>query len=146
MPQPTLSRRRFHRLTGAAVGGLAAGTLAGCAAGDRTVSAARPVGMPGAAEPHVCRGLNACKGRGAAGRNTCAGQGACATAKHHACKGMNECKGQGGCGESLGANACKGQGACAVPLTDDKWKKARAAFEAKMKSAGKPFGPAPNKS
>ena len=33
---------------------------------------------------------------------------------------------------------------CAVPILDKKtWQKARDAFEARMKSAGKSFGPAP---
>ncbi len=97
-------------------------------------------------EPHVCRGLNTCKNTGASKDNACAGQGTCATATHHECAGQNDCKGQGGCGEKPGQNACKGMGECSVPLSDDAWKKARAAFEAAMKEHGRTFGQAPPKS
>ena len=96
-------------------------------------------------EPHVCRGLNSCKGLGKGGENACAGQGACASVADHACGTQNECKGQGGCGELPGMNACKGQGACHVPLMDEIWPKARAAFEAAMKKSGKDVGAAPAK-
>jgi hypothetical protein len=130
-----LNRRDFNRLTAIAV--------CGPAAGGRAVRAQEKKDDPGSPllqDPHVCRGLNTCKGQGAGGNNACAGQGTCATAKAHACQGQNECKGQGGCGENPGANACKGQGACAVPLADDKWAKARKAFEEKMTKAGKKAG------
>lgn len=96
-------------------------------------------------EPHVCRGLNACKGKGAGEKNACGGQGACASAEHHECKGQNECKGQGGCGEYPGQNACKSKGECAVPLKAKAWKNARKAFEVQMKKAGHEFGDAPKK-
>ncbi len=92
---------------------------------------------------HVCRGLNMCKGQGQGGGNACAGQGACATAEAHSCHAANACKGQGGCGDFAGQNACKGQGECNVPLREDTWVKARAAFEKAMKAAGKDVGPAP---
>lgn len=97
-------------------------------------------------EPHVCRGLNTCKGKGASGDNECAGQGTCATAEHHGCQGQNACKGQGGCGEAPGQNACKGQGNCAVPLMEDAWTKARAQLEKAMAAQNKQLGPAPPKS
>ncbi len=48
-------------------------------------------------EPHVCRGLNTCKGKAQSGKNDCAGQGDCATAKAHTCAGDNDCAGLGGC-------------------------------------------------
>jgi len=95
-------------------------------------------------EPHVCRGLNTCKSKGAGGENACAGQGTCATAEHHECHTQNACKGQGGCGEKPGQNACKGKGECAVPLGEDAWKKARAKFEELMKAADKPVGAPPS--
>lgn len=143
MDNSDLNRRDFQRLTLAALGGLAVG-------------AGLPVSAEAAAEktlldePHVCRGLNACKNRGGCGeskgKNDCAGQGTCATAQKHGCNADNACKGQGGCGEKPGENACKGQGACAVPLGSETWSKAREHFEAAMKKAGKPFGPAPKKS
>jgi len=104
-------------------------------------------------EPHVCCGLNTCKGHGACktdkhackGKNECAGQGRCATAKHHACGGHNDCAGQGGCGAHPGQNAkCKGSGECAVPLNKQAWAKARAAFETVYEAKhGKKPGPAP---
>ena len=87
-------------------------------------------------EPHVCKGLNTCKGKGKGGENACAGQSACATANEHSCHTHNECKGQGGCGDHPGQNACKGQGECAVPLSKPSWETARTAFEKAMKDAG----------
>ena len=98
-------------------------------------------------EPNVCRGLNICKGHGKGGKNDCAGQGECATAKAHTCAGDNDCAGLGGCNAKVdmpGENKCKGMGGCAVPITDKAiWKKARANFETAMKKAGKKVGPAP---
>jgi hypothetical protein len=142
----SVSRRRF--LTVAAVGGLVSGTVAvgqekkekEKKEGDKKNDPERMM-----QEPHTCRGLNTCKGKGKGGGNDCAGQGKCATAEAHTCKGDNTCKGQGGCGEYAGQNACKGQGTCAVPLKDSTWKKARTNFEAVMKKAGKKVGPAPPK-
>jgi len=100
--------------------------------------------MAAGGEVHACRGLNACKGQGVGGDNSCAGQGTCATASAHSCSGQNECKGQGGCDENPGSNACKGQGGCEVPIKKaDTWQKAREAFEARMKEAGKEVGAAP---
>ena len=137
----TWSRRDFGKLTLAAFGGLAAANvLSGC---KSTGQGATDTSLL-LKEPHVCRGLNTCKGKGATGENKCAGQGKCATATHHSCAGQNDCKGQGGCGEKPGQNACKGQGKCAVPLKEEAWKKARAAFEKQATAAGMEVGPAPS--
>ncbi len=94
-------------------------------------------------DPHTCRGLNTCKGKGAGKDNGCAGQGTCATAEAHGCDGHNACKGQGGCGGHPAENSCKGLGACEVPLKEKTWKKARHTFEAQMKKQKKEFGTAP---
>jgi hypothetical protein len=57
---------------------------------------------------------------------------------------MNDCKYHGGCGGEHGINDCKGKGGCGhFPITGDAWKKARGAFEARMKAANKPVGQAP---
>ena len=95
------------------------------------------------AEPHVCRGLNTCKGLGRGGDNTCAGTGACASIADHACATQNECKGQGGCGSNPGMNACKGEGGCHIPLMEDAWKRARQTLEGALKKQGKEIGAAP---
>jgi hypothetical protein len=129
-----LSRREFHKLTSAALGGLAAGTWLGCSPAAKQAEAAT--------ELHVCRGLNSCKGHGADGKNACAGQGTCATVQH-GCAQQNTCKGQGGCGETPGENDCKTKGGCEVPVGGDMWTKARAKFEARMKTQGKEIGAAP---
>lgn len=134
------TRRDFTKLAMAALGGVVAGTAALSQAADQKKDEG-----PWLNEPHVCRGLNACEGRGVDKKNKCAGQGACATAKKHSCHGENDCKGQGGCGAKPGENACKGMGECSVPLSEDGWKKARTSFEAAMKKAGKKVGEAPKK-
>jgi len=137
MSERGMSRRDFSVLSLAALGG----TLIGCESTDQKKMAQHDHIL--LKEPHVCRGLNTCKGKGK-GDHACAGQGGCATAEAHACKGQNECAGQGGCGERPGENAtCKGTGNCAVPLNDDAWKRARANFEAAAKKAGLEVGPAP---
>ena len=95
LPPDVLDRRDFHKLTAAALGGLAAGAILGCGgAADPAAQVVAP------SEVHLCRGLNECKGQGKGGGNACRGQGACATAKEHACGGQNECKGLGGCGDN----------------------------------------------
>ncbi|MFV1996134.1 MAG: hypothetical protein ACC661_11920, partial [Verrucomicrobiales bacterium] len=67
----TSSRRGFLvRMTAASFGGLVAGVAATARAADD------PKDHPLLNEPHVCRGLNTCKGKGQGGENTCAGQGA----------------------------------------------------------------------
>jgi len=136
MKSSDLSRRDFSKLTAAALGGVLAGSLA------LTASAADDE-SPLLKEPHVCCGLNTCKGKNGGKDNDCAGTGHCASAKAHSCKGDNECKGQGGCGEHPGENSCKSKGACSVPLEAKSWKKARANYEAAMTKAGKKFGASP---
>ncbi len=161
MKNSTITRRDFNKLTAAALGGLVAGTVVGCGGStEQPAPAPAPTDNGSAAtnggevvtaslmmeEPHVCRGLNTCQGKGASGDNACAGHGACATAEKHECHGMNICKGQGGCGETAGQNACKGKGNCAVPLSDKAWAGARKKFEELMTGAGKEVGEAPAKS
>lgn len=159
MSRKDLDRREFNRLAVAAFGGVVAGSLAGCQqqppAANSGTGAGGTTPAPGDSsagetavslllvEPHVCRGLNTCKGMGASKENACAGQGTCASVEHHQCGGQNACKGQGGCGAHPGENSCKGEGHCAVPLMDHAWGPARKNFEAAMKAAGKEFGAAP---
>jgi hypothetical protein len=152
MTDKTLNRRELCRLALAALGGLTAGTLAGCA--GKTQPAAGPDqtakeadGTPRLLQdPHVCRGINTCENKGKKGTfNECAGQAHCATVAAHDCNGMNDCKGLGGCGEHPGENDCKGKGGCEVPLSDKTWPKARKRFEELMTRAGKKFGAAPPK-
>ena len=166
MVRNQLSRRNFSRYAFAALGGIAAGSLAvsltGCGGGQPSGgtaptsnstapanSSVTPIAdaKTATSDMHACAGLNGCKGKGADGKNACAGQGGCASAAmKHECKGHNACKGQGGCGEMLGKNDCKGHGSCAVPMKDQTaWQKARDKFEAKMKVEGKEVGPAPAK-
>lgn len=154
-----LDRRDFHKLTLAALGGVLAGATAGCGgAAQQTGPAAVPATTTAATtkelseveqliidEPHVCRGLNSCKGLGRGKDNDCAGLGVCATMADASCGGNNACKGQGGCGELPGMNSCEGKGACHIPLMEPAWDKARAAFESAMKKSGKKFGIAPEK-
>jgi hypothetical protein len=129
-----VSRRDFGKLALAAFGGVVAGSVLG----GKLLSADDK--KPAPKDAHVCCGLNSCKGKGADGKNDCAGQGSCATVDAHGCKGTNACKGQGGTGD----NACKGKGSCAVPPKGDAWKQARASYEARMTKAHKKFGPAPS--
>ena len=100
-----MNRRDFAKLTAAALGGLLAGAglTEGAAKKPKKKDPKKPLFLQ---EPHVCRGLNTCKGKGKGGKNDCAGQGACATAKAHTCGGDNDCAGLGGCGEHPGENAC----------------------------------------
>lgn len=137
MADSNVSRRRFSQLSAAAFGGLVLGVNSAQAEDKKEAESLL------LKEPHVCRGLNTCKGVGASKDNSCAGMGQCATAKAHECKGMNECKGQGGCGAKPGENACKTMGECAVPLSEKAWKTARKNFETAMTKAGKKFGDAP---
>jgi hypothetical protein len=135
-----LSRRDFGKLTLAALAGMAAGAATVAGADDKTAALKNPL----LSDPHVCRGLNTCKAKGAGKKNSCAGTGQCATTAKHGCGAQNACKGQGGCGEHPGENACKGQGDCSTPLHSSAWKKARARYEELMKQAGKKFGKAPD--
>jgi hypothetical protein len=159
MAERPFDRRDFHKLTSAAIGGLAAGAILGCnpgggggaaknepakeKEGKETPSGGAAAGTLAAAELHLCRGLNECKGQGKDKQNSCRGQGACATAKEHSCGGQNECKGLGGCGNDVGANECKGKGGCHVPLMDDAWKKLREKKEADWKEKKVEAGAAP---
>jgi hypothetical protein len=137
-----IDRRTFNQLTAAALGGIAAGSLAGCG-GDKPAAKPAGTGTTAVADVHVCRGLNDCKGKGKGGENTCRGQGACAAAKKHDCSGQNECKGQGGCGESAGANECKEKGGCHVPLMPHIWTKLHDKLEAEWKAKKLDYGKAP---
>lgn len=151
MGNPRIDRRQFHQLTSAAFSGLAAGALVGCTSGgkqggapssgkDGAESSRSVGGVLAAAEVHLCRGLNDCKGLGKTKDNSCRGQGVCATAKEHTCGGQNDCKGLGGCGEAVGANDCKGKGGCQTPLMEGAWetlrKKKEAEWAAKKLEAG----------
>lgn len=164
-----LDRREFHQLTLAALGGVIAGSAIGCgetkpqnAQGVQPAPASPPTtsGSPASKkevsltaeaeaiimdEPHTCRGLNSCEGKGRSKDNACAGQGTCASIADSMCGGHNDCKGQGGCGTSPGMNDCKGKGGCHIPLMDSAWTTARAAFETAMAKNDKKFGPAPAK-
>jgi hypothetical protein len=144
MNRRDLNRRDFGKLAMAALGGMLAGAAAVEAADEKPKKKdpKKPLLLQ---EPHVCRGLNTCKGKGKGGKNDCAGQGACATAKSHTCSGDNECAGLGGCGAKPGENACKGKGECGVPLDKKAWAKARKRFEEEMKKAKKKIGDAPKK-
>jgi hypothetical protein len=161
MDENELNRRDFSRLTMAALGGIVAGTVAGCGGEEKPTAPATPPTRTSTdstektpavqvasikGEPHACRGLNSCKDQGASGKNDCAGMGECATKSwEHSCSGQNDCKGQGGCGENATQNDCKGKGGCHVPLMASAWDKARQHFEDKMKEAGKEVGAAPAK-
>lgn len=143
MDHSELNRRDFQRLSMAALGGMLIGAGAADAADEKDAKKDSKKN-PLLSEPHVCRGLNTCKGKGADKKNACAGQGACATVKKHTCSGENACRGQGGCGAHPGENECKGMGACAVPLhAGATWEKTRKRFEELMKKEGKKVGPAP---
>ncbi|VTT99543.1 Uncharacterized protein OS=Planctomyces limnophilus (strain ATCC 43296 / DSM 3776 / IFAM 1008 / 290) GN=Plim_3266 PE=4 SV=1 [Gemmataceae bacterium] len=135
------NRRDFTKLAAAALGGLVAGTAIAQEKKDDKKDKKNPL----LSDKHVCRGLNTCKGKGAGGKNDCAGMGSCATAKAHECATLNECRGQGGCGEKPGENECKGMGKCAVPLKDKAWTAARKRFEELAKKENIKVGPAPKK-
>ncbi len=139
-----LKRREFHKLTAAAFGGLLAGS-GGLVAAQGQEGKPKLLVDPALLlqEPHVCRGLNACRGKGKGEQNACAGQGACAVVKKHSCNGENDCKGQGGCGGYPGQNTCKGKGHCAVPLAKETWSIARMQLEHLVADMGKRLGAAP---
>jgi len=113
-----MDRREFSKAMGAVVAGMVAGSRAFA---DEKEPAAAKKATAKATEPHICKGHNSCKGKGADGKNACKGQGSCASAAaKHDCKGKNDCKGLGGCktAESAGPgkNSCKGKGGCEVPV------------------------------
>jgi hypothetical protein len=147
MSERNIDRRDFHKLTTAALGGLAAGAILGCNKPGGGAGGTAPAGDTAIAKAdiHLCRGLNECKGHGKGGENACRGQGACATAKEHSCGGQNECKGLGGCGETVGANDCKTKGGCHVPLMDDAWSTLRKKKEAEWTEKKLESGAAPAK-
>jgi hypothetical protein len=134
-----LNRRDFAKLTVAALAGVCAGSQA-----EPAVAKSQPVPRnPILSDPHICRGINMCRARGADRRNECSGMGTCATAAYHICKGHNECRGQGGCDMRPGENQCRGWGMCDVPLKPVIWQRARARFEQLMKENHWRCGPAP---
>ena len=142
MTDQDLNRRDFSKLAVAAFGGMLAGAGVAQAAQDKKTGKKNPYLY----DPHICRGLNTCKGKDPQKDNACAGQGDCATVAAHSCKGENTCRGQGGCGEKIGENACKGMGGCEVPIAkDETWKKALKRFEEVMTAEGKKVGSAPKK-
>jgi hypothetical protein len=138
-----LNRRDFGKLTAAALSGAMAGALLGgrgaAAAAAAAAEPAKPTDSRWLQDPHICCGLNTCKGHGKGAANSCAGTGQCATVAAHGCAGQNACAGQGPTGE----NSCKGKGGCAVPVSGAEWTKARASWEAAMTRAGRKFGAAP---
>ena len=126
MSRSDLSRRDFNKLSLAAFQGAAAGmVVAGVTGNLQGAKDDKKKKHPLLTEPHICCGLNTCKGKDKSKKSACAGQGTCHTAKKHDCKGYNVCKGEGGCGSNPGMNACKGKGDCAVPLSEKTWKIAR---------------------
>ena len=144
MPQQSWDRRKFNELSAAAIGGLVAGSLAGCGSqppGNKVPTAS----SISAGEKHLCRGLNDCKGQGAGGKNDCRGQGDCATVEHHSCGGQNDCKGLGGCGPTAGMNDCKGKGGCHVPLMDSAWTQIRERKQDAWTKASEKFSDPPPK-
>ena len=155
MKRENVSRRDFNKLGVAAMGGLMAGSLVGCGGGEKTEKTDEKTGKTEAdstkkdadkADPlaawgdkHVCKGLNACKGKGKGGGNECAGKGACFTANEHACHTANDCKYQGGCAgdfAKVASNDCKGMGDCGVPLSEGAYEAAYKKFKADMEKAG----------
>src|SRR5258708_3273744 len=123
MKNVELNRRDLGRLAAAAFGGAIAGPLP--APGRRgalpAAEPAKPDDRPWLKDPHLCCGLNTCKGHGKGASNDCAGMGTCATVAAHGCAGENACAGQG----AAGANGCKGKGSCAVPVPREGRKKAQ---------------------
>jgi len=127
MDPQELNRRDFHRLTMAAVGGVLAGTVAGCGGEDKPAPPpkAHPQRPPTPNRPSRLnrrarksprsRGIRTraadstpARIKGPLARTTVPGNGVCATkAWHHSCGGQNDCKGQGGCGETATMNDCK---------------------------------------
>jgi hypothetical protein len=129
-----MNRRDFTKVMGAVAAGMLAGSKA--FAGEEKKAAAK------AADKHVCKGHNDCKGQGADGKNACKGKGGCASAAaKHDCKGKNDCKGLGGCaGGDAGCaakNSCKGKGGCSVPVKAEHTKDKAAKSSCKGKSGCK---------
>lgn len=145
MAQQSFDRRDFHKLTTAALGGLAAGAVLGCSKKDEKIKGGDGITQVATNDVHLCRGLNECKGQGKDGKNSCRGQGSCATAKEHSCASQNDCKGLGGCGGKEGANECRQKGGCSVPLMEGAWESLRKKKEAEWGEKKLEIGPAPPK-
>ncbi len=151
MSHEKVNRRDFTKLSALAMGGMMAGSFAGCGAktektgepqaektgAETQASGKEDTALAAWSDKHVCQGLNACKGKGKGGDNECAGQGKCFTTNKHTCHYENDCKYQGGCGESVASNECKGKGECGVPLSEGTWQTAYKKFKADMTKAGK---------
>ncbi|MEX0727150.1 MAG: hypothetical protein WEB58_23215 [Planctomycetaceae bacterium] len=145
MKNQSVQRRDFHKLSLAALGGVLAGTASAIAEDDDDAPKLKVDPALLLKEPHTCKGLNACKGKGKGEKNACAGTSACATIEAHTCAGTNACKGQGGCGGYPGQNTCKEVGHCAVPLKKETWATARKQLEHLFKDMDKKLGDAPKK-
>ena len=143
MAEHSIDRRDFHKLTSAALGGLAAGAVLGCSKKGTKIGPG--VMQVASTDVHLCRGLNDCKGQGKDGKNDCRGQGTCATAKEHSCATQNDCKGLGGCGGKEGANDCRQKGGCSVPLMEGAWENLRKKKEAEWTEKKLEVGSAPPK-
>ena len=97
-----MDRREFTKIMGAVAAGMAAGSKV---FGDEKKAADK---TDKAADKHICKGHNACKGKGGcqtdantcAGKNSCKGKGGCAVpvkADHMGKKDKSSCKGKSGC-------------------------------------------------
>ncbi|MBV8201922.1 MAG: hypothetical protein JOZ15_14985, partial [Acidobacteria bacterium] len=74
-----LNRRDLGKLTAAALGGAIAGSLL-APMGQPGLFAAEPAKADDShwlKDPHICCGLNTCKGHGKGASNDCAGMGSC---------------------------------------------------------------------
>jgi len=104
-------------VTAAATGVMLGAAGCGSRADNPQNPATTAVNPADTTDKHACKGLNACKAKGACktdahackGQNSCKGQGGCATVKHE-CRGENNCRMQG----AGGKNECKGKGDCKV--------------------------------
>src|SRR4051812_19684615 len=113
MNRDQLSRRQFHRLSAAALGGLVAGAAIGCGE-EKTAPVTKTKDGGGDAPLAKTSAQNApaeknADGKTAPGKTAPDKTAVVATAvAMHACRGLNECKGQG----KDGKNVCAGQGTC----------------------------------
>lgn len=112
-----MKRRDFSKLILAAAAGILAGATSGCESDE--------IAPPPHPDPHACAGKNTCRGNGGCatgdggcrGLNSCTRRGGCRT-EFHTCRYHNVCKGMGGCrtdkNACRGLNACKCQGGCRI--------------------------------
>ena len=147
-------RRGFNAMVAAAMAGLLGGNASTAVAADEKKKS-KDSSNPLLVEPHICKGLNTCRGLGKDKKKACAGQGSCFTIEEHDCHGFNKCRGQGACDignwpkhqpHYPGENTCEKKGGCQVPLLPEKkemWIKARRRFEALMADNGKTVGKPP---